>query len=280
MPIIDIHTHVFPAKIAERALQSLIDQSHRQPQRDGAVTLITRKRQRPQYDGTVEGLLAEMNRSGIDISVVQPIATRPDQVVSINSWTAAIKNERIIPFGAMHPDFENPAAEIKRMASLGLRGIKLHPEFQEFSPLDPRVAPILKAAREHGLIVLFHAGVDPFYDTVRGTPKAFKTLVEENPGLTIILAHMGGFDVWDDVAEHLLGLPVYLDTAFVLGYLPNDEAVALIRQHGHERVLFGSDEPWANAETEIARWRESGLSPDELEFVFWRNATKLLGLEL
>ncbi|MCL2504214.1 MAG: amidohydrolase family protein [Coriobacteriia bacterium] len=279
MPVIDIHTHVFPAGIAERALQSLITQS-RQRSEDRQQR---RDRHRPYYDGTVEGLLATMDHSGVDISVVQPIATRPGQVKSINDWTAAAAaaaNGRIVPFGAMHPGFEEPAAEIERMASLGLRGIKLHPEFQEFDPLDPCVTPILKAAKEHGLIILFHAGADPSYDTVRGTPKAYRTLIEENPGLTIILAHMGGFDIWDEVAKHLVGLPVYLDTAFALGYLPDDEAVAIVRAHGSERIVFGSDGPWTDVRKEIALWQESGLDNDELEPLLWRNAADMLGLKV
>ena len=33
-------------------------------------------------------------------------------------------------FGAMHPDFEDHAAELKRIKALGLKGIKIHPVYQ------------------------------------------------------------------------------------------------------------------------------------------------------
>ncbi len=264
MPVVDIHTHVFPDAVAGRATAALIKGS----------------RHTPFTDGTVGGLLGAMDRGGIDVSVLQPVATKHSQVQSINTWTAALASDRFVPFGAMHPDFEEPGAEIARMAALGMRGIKLHPEFQEFDPLDSRMSPVYRAAAEHGLAILFHAGADPSYETVRGTPRTFKTLLAEHEDLTVILAHLGGYEVWDDVAEHLMGERVYLDTAYTLGHLPSDDVVSIIRGHGVDRVLFGSDSPWTDAAREIELLRGLGLDEEELEAVSWRNAARLLDLAL
>jgi hypothetical protein len=264
VPVVDVHTHVFPQAVAARAIDALVDDA----------------RPRPHYDGTPSGLLAAMDTAGVDVAVLQPVATRASQVESINDFTASIANDRLVPFGAMHPHFREPEAEIERMAALGLRGIKLHPEFQDFDPDDAQMHRVYRAAAEHGLIILFHAGVDPAYDTVRGVPTTFKRVLAAHPDLTVILAHLGGFQVWDEVAEHLLGERVYLDTAYTLGHLPLEEARAIMRGHGTDRILFGSDGPWTDVGSELEGLREMGLAADELEAVLWRNAASLLGLEL
>ena len=240
MPVVDVHTHVFPPALAERAVGSLVH---------GA-------RLKPYYDGTVEGLLGAMERAGVDVSVLQPVATRADQVKSINDWTASLASPRLVPLGAMHPDYQDPEDEIERMGALGIRGIKLHPEFQDFDPLDPRMEHIYRAAAKHNLIILFHAGEDPAYETVRGVPPTFKRLIAEHPDLTIILAHLGGYQIWDEVAEHLLGERVYLDTAYTLGHLPPADVASIIHGHGTDRILFGSDGPWTDAGAELAQLRD------------------------
>ena len=106
---------------------------------------------------------------------------------------------------------------------------------------------VYRAAAEHGLIILFHAGEDPNYETVRGVPTTFKRVLAQHPDLTVILAHLGGYRVWDEVAEHLLGERVYLDTAYTLGHLPAEDAAEIMRGHGVDRILFGSDGPWTDA---------------------------------
>ncbi len=264
MPVVDVHTHVFPPNVVERAVSSLVD--------NAGLT--------PFYDGTVEGLVAAMDGAGVDVSVLQPVATRASQVSGINDWTAGLASDRLVPFGAMHPDFAEPEAEIARMASLGIRGIKLHPEFQDFDPGEARMDRVYRAAAEHGLIILFHAGEDPNYETVRGVPTTFKRVLAEHPDLTVILAHLGGYRVWDEVAEHLLGERVYLDTAYTLGHLPAEDVAEIMRGHGVDRILFGSDGPWTDAGAELAELTQIGLTSDELEAVLWRNSAELLGLSL
>lgn len=261
--IVDIHTHVFPDVVAPAAIPAL------EAQGDGLHAC---------YDGTVGGLLAAMDRAGVDVSVTQPVATRPDQVRSINDWAAAQRTERIVPFGAMHPDFEDPAREIARMAELGLRGFKLHPEHQAFEPHEPRLERIWEAAREHGMIAFFHAGADVIHPGVRGTPESFAALLDGWPGLTVVLAHLGGFRQWKGVADVLAGRDVWLDTAYTLSHLPDDEFVALVRAHGVDRVLFGSDGPWTDAGVEIAHVRLLGFTAEETAAILGGNAERLLGL--
>jgi hypothetical protein len=162
------------------------------------------------------------------------------------------------------------------MASLGLKGFKMHPEHQDFEPHDPRLDPIWHAAVEHGMIVLFHAGADVIHPSVRGTAQSFARLMDAWPELRVILAHLGGFRQWQQVAEHIQGRDVYLDTAYTLGHLPDSEFVELVRAHGADRVLFGSDGPWTDAAFEVAHLSSLGFSEEELTGILGDNAQRML----
>lgn len=262
--VVDIHTHAFTDDLAPKAVPALLQSA------GGSLTA--------HYDGTIEGLVREMDRTGIDVSVIQPVATKAAQVAAINDWAAAQASDRIIPFGAMHPELDDPASEVARMRRLGLRGFKMHPEHQSFSPDEPRLDAVYAAAIEHGMIVLFHAGADVIHPTVHGTPESFAAVIDRHPGLTAILAHLGGFREWRGVAEHLAGRDVWLDTAYTPGHLPDEEFVALVRAHGADRILFGSDGPWTDAAAEMEHLRSLALSSHELEGILGGNAQRLLGL--
>jgi predicted TIM-barrel fold metal-dependent hydrolase len=261
MRIIDVHTHIWPDALAPAAVSAVGAQGHI----------------RAEYDGTIAGLKATMDRAGVEISVVLPVATKPAQVRTINDWAASLVGDpRIVPFGAMHPDFEAPAAEIARLRSLGIGGFKMHPEYQSFDPLDPKMEPIYAAAVEQGMTLFFHAGGDVAFDSVRGTPAVFAKLLDDWPELQAVLAHMGGFRQWRAVAGRLAGRDVYFDTAYTLGHLPDDEFVALAREHGCERVLFGSDGPWTDVTEQIAHLRRLPFTPVELKDILGLNAERML----
>jgi uncharacterized protein len=262
MQIIDIHTHVWPDPVAAKAVAAL--------ESGGSLRAF--------YDGTVSGILADMDRSGVDVSVVQPVATKPSQVESINSWVASVGGPRLVPFGAMHPDLDDPATEIARMASLGLRGFKMHPEHQTFVPDEPRLEALYDAALAHDMTILFHAGRDEFHETLHGTPESFAAVLDGFPGLRVVLAHMGGYRVWNHVAEVLVGRDVYLDTAYTLGHLPDPDFVEIVHAHGAERVLFGTDGPWTDAAAEIAWLRRLPLREGVVDAVLGGNAAHLLSL--
>jgi predicted TIM-barrel fold metal-dependent hydrolase len=169
----------------------------------------------------------------------------------------------------MHPDLANPAEEIARMASLGLRGFKLHPEHQTFAPDEPRLAAIFEAALAHDMTILFHAGADEVHPGVHGTPESFVNVLDGFPGLRLVLAHLGGYKVWDRVADLLVGRDVYLDTA---------DFVEIVHAHGAEKVLFGSDGPWTDARAEISWLRSLPLREGVVEAVLGGNAERLLAI--
>jgi hypothetical protein len=260
--VIDLHVHAFPDKVAGPALDRLEE-------------LAGGHRRR--YDGTLEGLRAAMARGGVQRAVVQPVATRPESVEGINDWAARNQDERVAFFGAMHPDHPDPDAELARLAGLGLRGVKLHPEFQEFRPDEDRMAPIYEALVRHGLVAFFHAGADIALPSVRSSPALFARVHEAYPELRMVLAHMGGWQQWDEVLEVLAGRDVVLETSFTLDFAGADRFVELIRAHRAGRVAFGSDGPFGDLGGELDAIGALPLDEGERADILWRTAARLLG---
>lgn len=258
--IIDFHTHVFPDTLAPAALAIL--------QQRADLT--------PAYDGTVSGLHAAMARGGVAKSVIQPVASKASQVRSINDWLAPLGDGQLVPFGAMHPDLADPDAELERLASAGFAGFKLHPEYQSFCPDETRLEPLYAAAAKRRLVVFFHAGKDVGLPSVHSDPETFARILDRFPELTVVLAHMGGWQQWQEVTRHLVGRPVYLETSFTMSYLGERRFCELIESHGAQKVLFGSDGPWADVASEVERLSSLPLPEEAREDILWRNAARLL----
>jgi predicted TIM-barrel fold metal-dependent hydrolase len=267
MKIIDFHTHVFPPELAPRAIKLLID--------NAAPTTVMKNH----TDGTINGLLESMRRGGVDTSVTMAIATKPSQVATINRECVQNQYGGIVRFGTLHPDTEDFAAQINFLAAGGIRGIKFHPEYQTFYITDKKLYPVYEKLAASGFAVLFHSGKDPGpFTNDHALPPDLRKIREDFPTLRIIAAHMGGWKVWEDVEKILAGLDIYFDTAAIYKWLPPEDFVRLVRKHGVEKILFGSDSPWYD-QKECVEWiKSSGLNDTELEAVFCGNAEKLLEL--
>jgi hypothetical protein len=262
--VFDAHTHIFPDEIGPRVVAQL------------AATLP----HPTSYNGTRAGLLGKLAEAGMVGCLNAPVATRADQVASINSWAADQHRWPMLSLGAMHPDYTDIPAELRRIKECGMPGIKLHPEYQGFAPDEPRLDIIWRTCRELGLIVLLHAGNDwQFPPPCRATPAAIARVVRAWPGLTLIAAHFGGFEQWSAVAQELVGLPLYLDTSFTVGFLPDEVFVRLVRQHGVARVLFASDAPWQDPPATLAAFRRLPFTTQEQHAILWENAARLFHLE-
>lgn len=265
--IIDAHAHIFPDKIAEKATAGISGFY------DGIPV---------QCAATVSELLKNGTEAGVDRFIVQSVATVPEQVTSINDFISKSVREhpdRLIGFGALHPDFPDINSETDRIISLGLRGIKLHSDFQDFNIDDKRAFPIYEAAQGR-LPVLFHVG-DPRGD--RSSPERLIRVAELFPRLAIIAAHLGGWTVWDDGAELFARFRekhpksvIYADCSSSLYALTPEHAAELIRKIGAERVMWGTDFPMWNAKEELERFRGLPLTPREREMILSENALELL----
>jgi predicted TIM-barrel fold metal-dependent hydrolase len=265
MQIIDFHTHFFPRDLAPRAIARLIE--------NAAPTIAMKN----YTDGTAEGLTESMRKSGIAASVALPVATKPSQVSTINKGCADANYPGIIQFGTLHPEMEGFEAEIDFLSKSGIKGIKLHPEYQYSYIDDPKIFPMYEQLAAAGLAVVFHSGKDPGpFTNDHALPPAIRAVHENFPALKIIAAHMGGWMVWEEVEEVLAGLDICLDTSAIYKLLPPKDFVRLCRKHGTEKILFGSDSPWYDQNESVEWMKRSGLSDVELEAVFYGNAERIL----
>ena len=261
--IIDFHTHAFPEKIAKPTIEKL---SYT------AGGLI------PQTDGTIDGLKAVMKRDGIDKSVVLAIATNEKQQKAVNNFIKSQESDNIIPFGSVYPWAEDALDELERIKAMGMKGIKFHPEYQNFYVDDEKMKPLYKKASQLGFIILFHAGEDigfpaPYHATPERLRKAAKWI--DSP---MICAHWGGANMGEEVMKHLCDIPVYFDTAFGYASMPKPRAQRILDKKGVDWFLFGSDCPWHAPNWDIGMLETLGLSPEEKEKIYHLNAEKLLNI--
>lgn len=263
--IIDMHVHIFPENLAPRVRAQL--------EQTAGVCACT--------DLTEADTRRRLRDWKVDLGVVMPIATKPSQQRTINDWAAALQHDNLISFGTVHPEAADTREELERIRSLGLHGIKLHPDYQHFEVDSRDVYPIYERAGELGLPVLFHAGFDPVSpDRTRCTPQALARVVRDFPDLDIIGAHLGGNMMYEEALTHLAGHDLYLDISMAPLFASFEQFSRIIDSHDPDKILYASDCPWSRppAETE---WVERLPGPKERrEGIFWRNASRLLGLQL
>lgn len=225
--IVDTHTHAYPERVISKVQANLED-------------LFKVKFY---GNGSLNSLLEYMDKAGVSLSVVCSVATKPQQVSSINDWLFSIRSEKIRVFCALHPDYSDWRDEIKRIKQKG-DGIKFQPEFQDFYIDEERVFPLYEEIEKNHLPVLFHCGEElSGTQLVRSSPRRVRNLRDRFPNLKIIAAHFGGFRMWQEVEKYLLGEDIYLDTAFFFQYLAPEKVKQLILRHREDRILFGTDFP-------------------------------------
>ncbi len=263
--IIDFHVHAFHAKVAEKAV-SIIE-------RESGV--------KPQTRGLVSQLVYRMDEWGIERACLMSVATKPSQQRVINDWAANLGSERLLPFGAVYPSADDAADEALRVKQLGLYGIKLHPDDQDFMIDEPALDGFYSALEELGLPVLFHAGWDcSSPELIHCTPERAVKMLKRHPKMRVILAHLGGNDLWESVLENLAGLDgeLYFDTSYT-GKCSDRLMTQIIKKHGAERILFGSDCPWESAAKMAEKLLRLKLTDRERELIMGINAERLLGLQ-
>lgn len=268
--IIDFHTHIFPDAIAGRSIDIL---------KKGMLSASGRVYPE-RSDGTLAGLKRLMDASGVDISVVLPIATREKQTESINQFAYKVTAEnsgKVISFGSLFPFQKDACDVLKRLYEQGFKGIKLHPEFQDFE-VDSKVSiNILKQAEELGMMVVLHAGKDFGFTTPpKCSPKALCNVLSEVSGKYIIAAHLGGFEMWDDVFRYLVGTEIYLDTACLSLLIQDDDYRKIIMDHGSDKILFGSDNPWESPADTLKKLKGLNLPESDMENILHKNAERIL----
>lgn len=264
--LIDFHTHAFPPQIAQRALAKLSHDA-------GGL--------RPQTDGTLESLKEQMRIDNVDLSVVLAIATNPRQMRKVNDYAIEMdRHDAITAFGSVHPDAPDALEELERIKAAGLKGVKLHPEFQGFYADDEKLRPIYRKISELGLITLFHAGEDygyapPYHAMPEHLLRALGWF--DSP---VVAAHWGGIGCGVQVLKKLCGEHIYFDLSYGYAAMAKPLAQQIVDRHGPEKLLFGSDLPWHRPAWELRLLDSLDLSDGDRERICWKNAAKLLDLAL
>lgn len=264
MTIIDTHAHIYPDKIALKAVKSIGDFY------DIPMEL----------DGTVDTLLRVGAEAGISRHLVHSVALSWERVHSINDFIhAAVEAhpDRFIGFGAMHPDHPEMEKELDRLMSFGFKGVKLHPDTQRFCLDDPAAVRLFQAMAERGLILLSHMGD---YRYPYSEPERLARALDQAPTLKVIAAHFGGWSVWKEGWKVLAPREnVVVDTCSSLYALTPEEAVEIIRHYGAERVFFATDYPMWHPVEELARFDALPLTEEERELILHRSFERFIGEE-
>ncbi len=269
--VIDFHSHVFPDKIAKSTISALEQKSN------GKAST----------DGTVEGLIKAMDRANADICVTLPVLTKPSQfesvanfAIELNKLFANSSARRIISFAGMHPKCENVSEKMKYLKENGIKGVKIHPDYQETYIDDAGYIEILKCAKELDLIVVTHSGVDDGYigQPVKCTPDRLLKVIDEVDHGKFVLGHFGAHKMWEEVLEKLAGKNVYFDTAFTLHEIDEELFKKIVSKHGEDKVLFATDCPWRDIVDDLAIINSFNIKTDILEKILYKNAINLLGI--
>jgi hypothetical protein len=247
---IDAHAHIYPDGIAPKAAQS-IAAFYGMP---------------VSGDGRLQTLLSRGQEAGISRHLVHSVGVTADRVPSVNDYlmrTVAAHPTRLVGFGTLHPDVPDVRAELARIRAGGLRGVKVHPDFQRFLLDSDSAVAMFAALAEAGMPALVHTG-----DTRHpySHPARMANVLRAVPGLKVICAHLGGWSVWDEGWKQLAAQPgVWVDTSSSLYTLAPERAVAIIRRYGADRVLFGTDYPMWDPVEERARFDALPLTQAERE---------------
>lgn len=263
MPVIDAHSHIYPAKIASKASDAVGDFYHVEMAAPVA---------------SAEALLAACEGTSITHHLVHSVATTPGQVETINTFIAdqCFMYPEFVGFATMHQDYVDMEGEIERAIELGLKGVKIHPDTQKVDMDDPRLMRLYEII-EGRLPIVIHTG-DYRYDYSH--PRRLKKILRAFPNLVVDAAHFGGWSVFDYALEYLEDERCYVDTSSALEFLGPRRTVELVRAYGVERVMFGSDFPMWNPVTEYNMLAAMPFTPEEFEKITWKNAMRFIGEEV
>ncbi len=260
---VDAHCHIYPEKIAEKAVAGT----------DKFYDTVA------EGDGTVKNLFEMGEKAGIDHFVVQSVATTPKQVKSINEFIAQTVNgakDKLTGLGTLHPDSLDIEGDVKHLLELGLKGVKLHPDIQQFPCDSENCMKIYELCEKNGLILLMHTG-DYRYDY--SNPNRVKPILERFKELKFIGAHLAGWSIWSEAFEQLSGYPnLYVDCSSCFGFGKVKEIESIMKKYGADRILFGTDYPMWSPEKEMATFLSLDFSDTEKEKILGLNAKKLFNI--
>ena len=262
--VINSHCHIYPEKIASKAVKGIRDFY------DLDMSL----------NGKVDNLIEDGSKVGVVHYLIHSVATTPKQVRSINEFISEVVKSNpdlFTGFGTLHPDSDDIQGDFNHLIGLGLKGVKLHPDFQQFALNSEKAFRLGEVINKGNVPVLIHCG-DFRYDY--SNPEQLKPFLEKFPDMLVIGAHFAGWSVWEEATQKLAGTPnLYVDLSSSLYALSSEDVKKFIYAYGVDKVLWGTDYPMWEAESEMEMFRKIGLSHEEENKILYENSAKILGLK-
>lgn len=255
--LIDFHTHAFPTPLAGRVVYNFA-------------------KIRPIPSPTPENLFAHEKLAGVDRMVNLPVAFRPDTVSHVNDFTFQLQSPTYLTLAAIHPDSPDVLEQLEELKHQGVNGVKLHPELQIFDLEDPKYKPLYNKIGDLGLITVLHSGISFSSKVPQLTPSVYLPMAAQFKGAPVVLSHMGGTRITKEERAIAMDLPVYVDTSLSPLLIQPDDFLRQLEGFGVERVLFGSDFPYALPEDMLAYLEALPLTPEERQAIYCDNAIRLL----
>ena len=261
MYFVDIHTHVYPDAIAQKATDSIRDFYN-----IGGAGM----------NGTVSMLRSRGAEAGITRFVILPVATIPNRTRHINDFILqqVAQHDDFVGFGTVHAAMENIAEEAQYIMDQGLRGVKMHPDTQQFAIDDPKLFPMYEAISGK-IPVILHMG-DHRYDYSQ--PARLRHVLELFPKLDAIAAHFGGYGMYEEAYTQLKNKNCIFDISSSMMFMEDGVAERYINLYGAERMAYGTDYPLWDPVVEVERFLKLKLTDDQLEQIAHKTAEQFLGL--
>ncbi len=262
MRIIDAHAHIFPEKIVEKATESI------------SAFYFDRKMANV---ASSKALLESGSKIGVEKYLVFSTATVEKQVRSINDFilAEAEAHPEFLPVGTMHIDFVDFEEEIERISGLGMKGIKLHPDFQKFNFDDEKMLPIYEILEKKDMFVITHSGD---YRYGYSHPERVRNVAEKFKKLKIIAAHCGGWSQWKEARELLVLPNVWVDSSSSIGFADEDVLNPAIKAFGEDKIFFATDFPMWDHKEELDRVLAHNIPDKVLEKILYNNFAEFYGL--
>ena len=261
---IDAHCHIYPEKIAQKAVAGT----------DAFYSTTAAG------TGVVSDLMEMGKKAGIDHFVVQSVATTPKQVTSINEFIAKSVGESnglLTGLGTLHPDSDDIKGDVDKIVSLGLHGVKLHPDIQRFAVDDDKCLEMYQQCSDNGLPVLMHTG-DYRYDF--SNPDRVENVLKTFPKLTLVGAHLGGWSVWEEAVQKLSKYDnLVVDCSSTFPFTTMERAKNAFYQYSTDRILFGTDYPMWSPVDEMKTFLSLDLTDSDLEKILSKNAIRVFNIK-
>ncbi len=265
MKLIDCHVHSFPDFLADKAIEKL----------------STNCGYNPYTNGTLQGTKAKEKSWGCENFVLLNIATSPKYVINVNNFLIENNGNGIISYGSIHPQYSDYKAEIERLYKNGIKGIKFHPEYQEFNIDDKFMYPIYEELAKRDMVILFHSGFDPAYEgSDRSSVKRGGKIADDFAGAKLVFAHLGDLKGMENTYRYLIGKDVYFDISMSILYYTNSEIEKFIKSHDINKFLYATDCPWSDGKKTQEMVKALNITSEDKEKIFYKNAEKLLDIRI